>query len=138
MVRIKEPLEFAVFKALSPKLQRRAEGFGCAQILSGIRGGLSRCREPPIFRVATLRGLEQKQFSRGAVVEGRHASTVQPPACGSWDPKSPALHNARGGHSQRPRAYSALLKAGDPFEILSFAEEEAPFWVRRIFLGIHA
>jgi hypothetical protein len=40
-------------------------------------------REPPIFRVATLRGLEQKQFSRGAVVEGRHASTVQPAACRS-------------------------------------------------------
>src|ERR1700724_966998 len=78
-----ETLDCAAVKALIPNLQVRAEGFGCAQVLNGITEGFSRCREPPIFREATLRGLEQEQFSRSVIVEGRHASTVQPPACRS-------------------------------------------------------
>jgi hypothetical protein len=46
---------------------------------------------------------------------------------GRIGPKSPALLNALGGHSQRPRVYSGFRKSGVPFEILSSAREEAPF-----------
>ena len=47
----------------------RAKGFGRAQILDSIADGLCRRREAPIFGAATLYGLSQEPFSRGAVIE---------------------------------------------------------------------
>ena len=65
-----QALDFATVEALVSDLQPSAEGSGRAQVLNGVTERLSRSRETAILRAATLRGLCQEQFSRGAVVEG--------------------------------------------------------------------
>ena len=63
-----QALDFAAVEALIPDLKPCAEGFGCAQILNGVANGLSRSGETAIFGAATLEGLGQEKFSRGAVI----------------------------------------------------------------------